>query len=309
MRVTLRDVAGAAGVHPATASRALNPAISHRVSAVTVRKVQRGAQKLGYLPNPIARGLKTIRSSTLGVVIPDLTNPLFPPIVRGIEDVASAAGYSALIVSTDDDVRREAGQVAALRSRQVEGLVFATAVREHPLLRDLVRDWVPVVLVNRIVDGLAASAVIGDDAAGVRAVVDHLVGLGHTRIAHVAGPQVTSTGVARLHAFREALRVNGLTIDDDLVVLAKRYREDAGGRRCAYCSSAGGAQRRSPPTTCWRSGATTPCVMRDWHVLGTSVSSGSTTCPSWTNWTRRSPRCGCRTTGSASRRPGCCSSW
>ena len=93
---TLRDVAQLAGVHPATASRALNPQTRPLVNADTARKVLRAAESLGYQPNPIARSLKTARTTTVGLVIPDLTNPLFPPIVRGIEDVLAPAGYSAL---------------------------------------------------------------------------------------------------------------------------------------------------------------------------------------------------------------------
>jgi LacI family transcriptional regulator len=228
MPATLRDVAVAAGVHPATASRALNPATTHRVNAATARKIRRAAQKLGYTPNPIARGLKTNRSATLGVVIPDLTNPLFPPIVRGIDDVASAAGYSTLIVNTDGDPQREADTISALRSRQAEGLIVATAVLDHPLLRSLAADAVPLVLVNRVVESLTASAVIGDDTAGVRAAVNHLVALGHTRIAHIAGPLTTSTGAVRLRAFREAMAAGGVPVVDELVVVAERYREEAG---------------------------------------------------------------------------------
>jgi LacI family transcriptional regulator len=116
---TLRDVAQLAGVHPATASRALNPQTRPLVNADTARKVLRAADSIGYQPNPIARSLKTARTATIGVVIPDLTNPLFPPIVRGIEDVLTPAGYNSWIVNTDNDPQREETQVESLRSRQV----------------------------------------------------------------------------------------------------------------------------------------------------------------------------------------------
>src|SRR3954465_15520166 len=134
---TLRDVAEAAGVHAGTASRALNPETRSLVNVETARRVLRAAESLGYQPNPIARSLKTSKSGTVGVVLPDLTNPLFPPIVRGIEDVLGPAGFSALIVSTDNDSDRERSQVLSLRSRQVEGLIVATARLEHALLKEL----------------------------------------------------------------------------------------------------------------------------------------------------------------------------
>src|ERR687892_769657 len=101
--VTLRDVARRAGVHAGTASRALNPQTRSLVNPDTAKKVMEAAATLGYRPNPIARGLKTNRSYTVGVLVPDLTNPLFPPIVRGIQDRLEQAGYTPLIASTDND--------------------------------------------------------------------------------------------------------------------------------------------------------------------------------------------------------------
>ena len=226
---TLRDVAQLAGVHPATASRALNPQTRPLVNADTARKVLRAAESIGYQPNPIARSLKTARTSTVGLVIPDLTNPLFPPIVRGIEDVLTPAGYSAWIVNTDNDLAREENQVESLRSRQVEGLIIATARREHPLLARLHRQGVRMVLVNRRVDGLDLPSVTADDDAGIGMAVAHLAELGHRRIAHLAGPQTTSTGVVRARAFRHAIRDHALDDDPALIV------------ECGYWSEAEGA--------------------------------------------------------------------
>ncbi|HEX6150728.1 LacI family DNA-binding transcriptional regulator [Nocardioides sp.] len=225
---TLRDVADAAGVHPATASRALNPATRGLVNAETARRVIKVAEGLGYRPNPIARGLKTAKSSTVGLVIPDLTNPLFPPIVRGIEDVLEPAGYSGLIVNTDNDLQREQAQIELLRSRQVEGLIVATAMIEHPLMERLHREGVPMVMVNRRPEGLDVPSITPDDASGIEMAVAHLAALGHRRIAHLAGPSTTSTGLARLRAFRNAVRDRDLDADPALVVTCERWSEAAG---------------------------------------------------------------------------------
>jgi LacI family transcriptional regulator len=227
---TLRDVAQLAGVHPATASRALNPATRPLVNADTARKVLKAAESLGYQPNPIARSLKTARTNTVGVVIPDLTNPLFPPIVRGIEDVLSPAGYNAYIVNTDNDPKREEAQIESLRSRQVEGLIVATARRDHPLLVRLHGLGMRMVLVNRKVDDLELPSVTADDAAGTQLAVAHLARQGHRRVLHLAGPSDTSTGVARSRAFRHAVRDHGLVDDPALIV------------ECAYWSEADGAR-------------------------------------------------------------------
>jgi LacI family transcriptional regulator len=225
---TLRDVAVAAGVHPATASRALNPATRGLVNADTARRVIKVAESLGYRPNPIARGLKTSKSGTVGLVIPDLTNPLFPPIVRGIEDVLEPAGYSGLIVNTDNDPGRERAQIELLRSRQVEGLIVATALVHHPLLEQLRREGVVMVMVNRRPDGVDVPSITPDDASGVELAVQHLADLGHRRIAHLAGPSNTSTGVVRARSFRSTVRDLGLDADPALVATCPYWSEASG---------------------------------------------------------------------------------
>jgi LacI family transcriptional regulator len=225
---TLRDVAEAAGVHAATASRALNPATRGLVNAATAQRVMKVAESLGYRPNPIARGLKTAKSTTVGIVIPDLTNPLFPPIVRGVERVLEAAGFSGLIVNTDNDPGRERAQVESLLSRQVEGLIVATALVEHPLLEQLQRQGVRMVMVNRRPDGLEIPSIVPDDATGVEMAVRHLASLGHRRIAHLAGPPNTSTGIVRARSFRSTVRDLGLD-DDPALVATCRYWSEAEG--------------------------------------------------------------------------------
>ena len=227
---TLRDVAALAGVHAATASRALNPKTRRLVNAETARRIVRAAESLGYQPNPIARSLKTAKSSTIGLVIPDLTNPLFPPIVRGIEDVLGPAGYNAWIVNTDNDPDRERTQIESLRSRQVEGLIIATARLDHPLLEKLHEQGMSMVLVNRRLENVSIPSVTPDDSSGIAMAVKHLFDLGHRRIAHLAGPQTTSTGLVRSRAFRHAIRDHGLDEDSSLVVDCDYWNEAEGAR-------------------------------------------------------------------------------
>src|SRR3954470_24695714 len=227
---TLRDVAEAAGVHAGTASRALNPETRRLVNVETARRVLRAAESLGYQPNPIARSLKTAKSRTIGLVLPDLTNPLFPPIVRGIEDVLGPAGYSALIVNTDNDSQREQALVGSLRSRQVEGLIVATARLEHPLLDQLHQQKVNVVLVNRRTSNVDIPWLTPGDTAGIELAVKHLADLGHRRVLHLAGPQTTSTGVVRMRAFQSAVRDHGLDDDPALVAACTLWTEDEGAR-------------------------------------------------------------------------------
>jgi LacI family transcriptional regulator len=219
-------------VHPATASRALNPETRILVSEDTAQRVLDAAEALGYSPNPVARSLRTRRSHTVGVLIPDLNNPLFPPIVRGLEDRLAANGYVALIGNTDSDDQRERMVFDQMRARHVDGLVLATARLRHPLLAEASRADLPVVLINRLAQDYSFPSVSVDNERGVRMAVAHLSALGHRRIAHIAGPQETSTGLSRYRGFVTAMESGGLPVDGDLVVFAKSFTVEE-GERCS----------------------------------------------------------------------------
>jgi LacI family transcriptional regulator, galactose operon repressor len=228
--VTLRDVAKRAGVHPATASRALNPETRLLVREDTARRVLEAAESLGYHPNPVARSLRTRRSNTVGVLIPDLTNPLFPPIVRALEDRLAAAGYVALIGNTDGDGERERLIFRQMRARHVDGMVLATAHLSDPLLTEAARAGLPVVLMNRMAQDHSLDSVSVDNERGMRMAVAHLAGEGHQRIAHIAGPQEVSTGLSRYRGFMSAMEAHGLEADPDLIVTAKAFSIEEGLR-------------------------------------------------------------------------------
>jgi LacI family transcriptional regulator len=230
--VTLKDVAALAGVHPATASRALNPQTRLLVSGATASRILAAADSLGYRPNTVARSLRTRRSHTVGVLIPDLTNPLFPPIVRGIEDRLAADGYVALIGNTDSDIDRERLVFERMRARHVDGFVSATAHLSSPLLAEAAAAGIPVVLVNRHAEGYGFHSVSADNERGIAMAVAHLVSLGHRRIAHIAGPLDVSTGLSRYQGFLAAMRAHGLTADPALVVHAAAYSLEEGDRCC-----------------------------------------------------------------------------
>jgi LacI family transcriptional regulator len=238
--VTLRDVASDAGVHPATASRALNPATRPLVNDDTAQRVAEAAERLGYRPNPIARGLKTNRSYTIGVVVPDLRNPLFPPIARGVEERLEPSGYTSVLANTDNDHEREKLSFEALRARQVDGIITGTARREHPLLRELADTGIALVQVNRRMDDDDVPSVVADDRDGIVKALDHLIGLGHTQIAHVAGSLEVSTGHERYEAFLAAMADRGLAVDPQLVPTALTYSEAEGARLTRALLDAGG---------------------------------------------------------------------
>jgi LacI family transcriptional regulator len=230
--VTIRDVARLAEVHPGTVSRALNEQTRALVNPETAQRVIRAAAELGYQPNPIARGLKTNRSFTIGVLIPDLTNPLFPPIMRGLEDRLGDAGYTLLTVNTDNDPERERKQMTALRARQVDGLIAATARLDVELLASVAGEGVPVVLVNRSLEDGSLPAVTVNDRQGIALAVGHVASLGHERIGHVAGPQHASTGHRRRLGFTDAMQDANLEAPAERVSVANAFTESDGARAC-----------------------------------------------------------------------------
>ena len=230
--VTLKDVALRAGVHPATASRALNPETRLLVSANTANRILAAATEHGYRPNTVARSLRTRRSNTVGVLIPDLNNPLFPPIVRGLADGLERHGYVALIGNTDGDDARGRRVFEQMLARHVDGLVLATAHLLDPLLDDAERSGVPVVLMNRIAAGNSFPSVTVDNEAGAELVVGHLTKLGHRHIACIAGPQDLSTGLARYRGFASAMAAAGLDVPANRVRFARSFSIDE-GYRCA----------------------------------------------------------------------------
>ncbi len=231
--VTIRDVARLAEVHPGTVSRALNAQTRALVNEETAARVLRAADELGYRPNPIARGLKTNRSFTVGVLIPDLTNPLFPPIVRGIEDRLGPAGYTPLLVNTDNDPARERSHLEAMLARQIDGLIAATARLDVELLAEAAAGGMPLVLVNRSFEDGSVAAVTIDDRKGIGLAVEHVAGLGHRRIGHVAGPQNVSTGHRRYVGFLAAMAEAELDVPPERVSFSAAFTEGEGAQACA----------------------------------------------------------------------------
>jgi len=208
-KTTLRDVAALAGVHYGTASRALRPDTAHLVSPRTVARVRDAASKLRYTPDVIAQSLRTSRTSTVGVVIPDIANPITGSMTRGVQDVLTTAGYVSLVLSTDHDPEHERHQISALLSRQVDGLIVANADSPTSRFEDIAERGIALVLANRGTDArlTTVNAAVG---AGIDAAVEHLVSLGHRRIAFIGASRDPSTGRGRHLSFEESVAARGL---------------------------------------------------------------------------------------------------
>jgi LacI family transcriptional regulator len=227
-RTTLKDVARAVGVNVSTVSRALNPDSRHRVSGALSEKIRKASERLKYMPNAAASSLRTLRTRTVGVIVPDIADPAYPPIIRGIEDGLAAHGYVAILANTDGDERRQQRIIETMRARAVDGLILATVARHEPALARLA---LPVVTVVRASDDSHVSSVVHDEEDGIRRILTHLASCGHRQVAAIAGPQTLSTGFRRYRSLELHRRLLGLGKGKPNVVFAKAFNE-AEGERC-----------------------------------------------------------------------------
>lgn len=230
-RVGLKDLARDVGVHVSTVSRALNPDSGHPVAPELIEKIRKASKRLGYRQNLAAYSLKTNRSRTIGVVVPDITDSVFPPIIRGIEDGLAQSGYVAMLANTDSDMRRQVKVLETMRARGVDGLILASVLRSDKIVSRLA-EGLPVVTVSRRTDDPRFSSVVHDEDDGIGRLITHLVSLGHRDIACIAGPQTVSTGFNRYSAFIRHRDLAGLRGRPALVSFARAFNETE-GERCA----------------------------------------------------------------------------
>ena len=239
--VTLKDVARDAGVHVSTASRALNEETRSELSVETADRVVAAAERLGYQPHPLARGLRTNRTQSVGMVLPDLVSPFIAPILTGAQRALSEVGYSLLVGSDNTDSPRTKTAVETFLDRRVDGLIVANAHLDFEAPQRVLQHEVPTVLVSRSAKNDSFPSIVGDDLAALSLVVDHLVALGHSRIAHVAGPLDISTGLFRMIGFTDATERAGLTASDCHVYEAGSFRSEDGRAACTRLLESGDA--------------------------------------------------------------------
>ncbi len=211
----MKDVAERARVSVSTVSHVLNG--TRKVSEKTRGEVLAAVEELSYRPNLLAKGLKTRRTYTIGLLIPDIRNSFFTSVVRGVEDVALSRGYHLFLCNTDEDPEREDEYVRELARKRVDGLMVAPSARREADIRRLRGEGVPFVLVDRDVEGVDADVVGVDNRAGMRLIAEHLVGLGHQRMAMISGPLDKASGYERHLGLRDALSDLGVELDDSLV--------------------------------------------------------------------------------------------
>ena len=211
MSSTQKELARLAGVSSGTVSNVISGAAG--VSDRSRQKVLDAIKAVNYQPNLIARSLRTNRTYTLGMVIPDITVPFFPKIIRGAESAAREAGYFLSVLDSESNPTREASMLELLRSQRVEGVLLITSGNATPTLHAKL----PIVYLDRLPQGLTVDSVCIDDHSAAEMAVTHLIERGHRRIAVITGPPTLKNEQERLHGYEQALQKAAVPLDQSLI--------------------------------------------------------------------------------------------
>ncbi len=205
---TIHDVAKLAGVAPITVSRVINN--SGYINEKTREKVENAISELGYVPNVLARSLKSKRTNTLALVVTDITNPFFTIIARGVEDTASVAGFNVIFCNTDENQDKEDAYVQVILQKQVDGILLVPVGSNTKSLQIIRDQGTPLIILDRRLETTEVDVVRGDSVGGAKQLTQHLIDLGHERIAIINGPHNVSTAEDRMTGFIQTMEANGL---------------------------------------------------------------------------------------------------
>ena len=223
--VNIKDVAEHAGVSITTVSHVINQ--TRFVSDELIERVNRAMAALDYHPNSLARSLRSGRTKTIGLIIPDISNQFFAEVSRKIEDKGFEYGYSVILCNTDDNNTKEKSYIDVLVAKQVDGIVFISAGEVSDNLMKPFNANVPIVIADRDVKEIQSDIVLVDNYVGGYEATQYLVGLGHQRIGCITGPSPVTPSAQRLQGFKDAMDESGLQIDPSLIV-AGDFRYQSG---------------------------------------------------------------------------------
>lgn len=226
---TIYDVARAAGVSAATVSRAVNG--TSRVAGPTLKRVREAIQTLGYQPNAIARSLVTKSTQTIGLLLPDLANPFFPELVKGVQSLADERSYMLLVAETGGDPKREQRYLDAMRGKAIDGVLVVGLAMRRRQLSEFVANGIPIVSLDRDVDLPRIAMVHLDNRAGGRRATQHLLSLGHRAIAYIGGPSHLKVSEDRREGCRDALRA-ARSVGAATLEVEADFTEEGGRRAC-----------------------------------------------------------------------------
>lgn len=226
MSVTIKDIAREANVAVSTVSKVLNKRDASIGEATRIR-VRETAERLGYQPNMVARGLRAKSTRTLGFVLPDITNPYFPAIARGIEDTAHEVGYTVIFCDTDDDVNRESSSIRTLTAKMIDGIILTHALDTR--LSNLEESQVPTVVVDRFLHDITSGVglVYTDMKIATRMATDYLFTKGCSNISLIAARRNLAPN--RFEGYADSLAKHGILLREELVFEGD-YDAETGGR-------------------------------------------------------------------------------
>ena len=224
-RPTIYDVARLAGVSTATVSRALNG--TGQIAPATRATIDAAVAQLGYHPNTVARSLVTKSTQTIALLLPDITNPFYAALVGGIQRRALETGHTMLLCTTESDPEREEQYLNLLRAKQVDGVLVDGLVLPPDTIARFVRNGLPIVCLDRDVDSTSVPLVQVDNRLGARLATEHLLSLGHRRIAHVSGAPDLRISEERVAGYREALAAAAIEPDPGLLAVGS-FSEEGG---------------------------------------------------------------------------------
>ncbi len=228
MSVTLHDIAKRSNASVSTVSRVLNKKTAkYRISAKTEKRILKAAKELDYRPNQLARGLRLKKTHTIGLIVPDLSNPFFAYLAKSVQNVAHQSGYSLVVCDTNEELALEVEHSSLLLSKGIDGLIVLPVGQKSSHLESLIHDGTPLVVVDRSFEDFRVNTVVIDNFRGAFEGVEHLIENGHTRIAIIQGLPDTSTARGRLQGYKEALAVHDIPLDENLIV-GNDFRQENG---------------------------------------------------------------------------------
>ncbi len=215
-RVTISDVANLAGVSLQTVSRVINN--KPEVSPETRERVLQVVEQTGYRPSGLARGLATSHTATIGMIVPDISNPFFSDIARSIETTAYDRGYNVFLCNTNEVPERELDVLYSLEQKHVDGVILNGLRQQGPELQKVLAHFPAVVFINRLCDNQPYPAVLNNDRQGAKEAVQHLIRSGRTAIGMLTGPDCSYSGACRQQGYADAMSEAGLLITDDFLL-------------------------------------------------------------------------------------------
>lgn len=256
-----------AGVSVGTVSHVITGSVP--VTEPLRRKVQAAIKRLDYHPNHIARSLKTSKTRTLGIIVPDLTISFFPQVIRGAETAARQRNYTLIAVNSDDRADRQKELLSLMRSQRVEGILLAVAASPSApgQISQIIESGIPVVYLDRIPDREEVDSVAGEDLNAAAMAVEHLLASGYSRIAIATGPHTLRNEQRRLEGYRQALALAGITPDDALVWEGNIRPEDVAEICAAHLKD----PKRRPDAVLSTNGPTGLGVLRAFRECGLST--------------------------------------